>query len=75
MRRLYLIHAEISEERPRRRKETADGGRQTAGEQAFQPVGEVDRQRMGERINEWRPRTADRGGAGFSLLGRQAVNE
>jgi len=46
MRRLYLIHAEISEERPLRRKETADRGRETAGEQAFQPV---ERQ----TVNEW----------------------
>jgi|GEM_PF-2088240 len=69
-----------------KRMETADRGRQTAGwtmvGQAFQPVRVVDRQRMGERINEWRPQTADgrqqtadRRRTGLQPGGGQAVNE
>jgi len=47
----------------------ADRGRQTAVGQAFQPVrGEGDRQRMGKRINECRPQTADGVGQAFEAV-------
>ena len=57
-----------------------DRGPRTAdrGRQAFQPVGEAGRQRMGERRNEWRPQTADRGGQAFQPVGeadRQRIGE